>query len=134
MSDINFIKENILVLFEKFEEFLASKTVVGEPIKIGEITMIPIVSMSFGLGAGGGDGADCGGNKGYGGGSGVGAKVSPVAVLVIKGDTIETIQLKKTGGFEKLVEMVPELVDKVKDCCGSKEKTGEKSEEKGCCC
>lgn len=123
----DFMKENLAVLFEKFEQFLTSKTVVGEPIKMGEITLIPIISMTFGLGVGGGDGADNSGNKGYGSGSGVGAKVSPIAVLVVKGDTIETIQLKKTGGFERLVEMVPDLVEKVKDCCDKKEKTEEKS-------
>jgi uncharacterized spore protein YtfJ len=91
------VTENVNVLFEKLEEFLKSKTVVGEAIKIGETTIIPFISVSFGLGTGGGDGTDSKGSKGLGGGSGCGAKVTPTAVLIIKGDQTELILLKNRG-------------------------------------
>ena len=117
------VTENVNVLFEKLEEFLKSKTVVGEAIKIGETTLIPFISVSFGLGTGGGDGTDGKGSKGLGGGSGCGAKVTPMAVLIIKGDQTELIPIKKSGGLEKLVEMVPDIVNKIKDekCCKGEE-------------
>ncbi len=116
--DLN-ITENVNSLFEKLEEFLKSKTVVGEEIKIGETTLIPFITVSFGLGAGGGDGADNKGSKGVGGGAGVGARVAPTAVLVIKGDQVELLPIKKSGGLDKLLEMVPDIVNKIKDekCC-----------------
>jgi uncharacterized spore protein YtfJ len=113
--DLN-ITENVNSLFEKL---LKSKTVVGEEIKIGETTLIPFITVSFGLGAGGGDGADNKGSKGVGGGAGVGARVAPTAVLVIKGDQVELLPIKKSGGLDKLLEMVPDIVNKIKDekCC-----------------
>ncbi|HOQ38070.1 MAG TPA: spore germination protein GerW family protein [Acetivibrio sp.] len=110
------VNENVSVLFDKLEKFLTSKTVIGEPIKVGEATLIPFISTSFGLGTGGGSGSDTRGDQGTGVGSGMGAKISPTAVLVIKGDNIEMLPIKKSSSFEKLVEMVPEIVSKV-NCC-----------------
>lgn len=116
--------ENVSVLFEKLEKFLTSKTVVGEPIQIGETTLVPIVSLSFGVGSGGGDGSDDKGSKGFGSGGGVGAKATPTAVIVIKGDKVELLPLKSQGGLEKLLDMVPEIVSKIEV------KKDEKSESK----
>lgn len=113
------VNENITVLFEKLEKFLTSKTVIGESIQVGDATLIPFITTSFGIGSGGGDGTDAKGSKGIGGGSGIGAKISPTAVLVIKGDKIEVLPIKKNAGFEKLIEMVPDIVSKVN--CSKKE-------------
>lgn len=108
-------KENIETIFGKLENFFKSKTVVGEPIKVGETTIIPFVDISFGLGAGGGDGKDDEGNDGSGSGAGAGGRISATAVLVIKGDQVELLPIKKAGGFERLLDMVPEIVEKVKE-------------------
>lgn len=108
-------KENIDAIFEKLENFLKSKTVIGEPIKVGETTIIPFIDITFGLGTGGGGGKDEKGNDGTGSGAGAGAKISATAVLVIKGDQVELLPIKKAGGLEKLLDMVPEIVNKVKE-------------------
>jgi len=128
MADSIFdVNENVGVLFEKLEKFLTSKTVIGEAIKVGEATLIPFITTSFGLGSGGGDGRDPKGAAGIGGGSGIGARISPTAVLVIKGEQIEMIPIKKNAGFEKLVEMVPEIVSKV-NCKKNDKKVNEEEE------
>ncbi len=129
MADCKFnVNESVSVLFEKLEKFLTSKTVIGEPIKIGEATLIPFITTSFGLGAGGGDGHDPKGAGGIGGGSGIGARISPTAVLVIKGEQIEMIPIKKNAGFEKLIEMVPDIVSKV-NCCKKDDEKAKEDEE-----
>ncbi|HSL93124.1 MAG TPA: spore germination protein GerW family protein [Bacillota bacterium] len=114
-------KENIEVLFERLENFMKSKTVVGETIVVGDTTLVPFLSVSFGLGSGGGDGGDDKGNKGVGGGAGIGAKALPVAVLVIKGDKVDLLPITKQANLGKLLEMVPGLIAKIKpatdDCC-----------------
>ncbi|KDR95470.1 Uncharacterized spore protein YtfJ [Peptoclostridium litorale DSM 5388] len=103
--------ENVNALFERFEKFFTSKTVVGESIQVGDITLIPLMSISFGLGTGGG--TDPKGNQGEGGGGGIGAKASPTAIIVIKGGDVQVVSVGAPHGFEKLVEMVPEVVSKV---------------------
>lgn len=108
------LNENVNTLFESLEKFLTSKTVVGEPIRIGEVTLVPIINLAFGVGTGGGDGIDDKGSKGLGAGGGVGAKASPTAIIVIKGDSVEMLPIKSSNGLEKLIDMVPEIVSKVK--------------------
>lgn len=120
------IKENIDVLFEKFENFIKSETVIGSEIKIGDITIIPLSSISFTLGAGGGSGKDKNGSGGDGGGSGIAAKASPTALLVVNNGDIKIMPIKKGNSFESLLEAVPNLIDKIKenskkDCCDTGE-------------
>lgn len=112
MSDNYSINESINNIFDKLESFLKTKTVVGEPMKIGDVTIVPFIDISFGLGTGGGSGIEDKGNKGSGGGAGSGGKISPTAILVIKGDQIELLPIKKSGGLDKLIEMVPNIIEK----------------------
>lgn len=114
MADFDF-KENIGTIFDKLENFFKTKTVVGEPIKIGETTIVPFINLTFGLGTGGGNGTDEKGNGGIGGGGGTGAKIAPTAVLVIQGEKVELLPIKKSGGLDKLVDMVPGIIEKINE-------------------
>ena len=118
MQEFDKTKENIEVLFGRLENFMKSKTVVGETIVVGDTTLVPFLSVSFGLGSGGGDGGDDKGNKGVGGGAGIGAKALPVAVLVIKGDRVDLLPITKQANLGKLLEMVPGLIEKIKPATG----------------
>ncbi len=83
------------MLFEKLKDFVTSKTVVGEEIKIGKLTLIPIIEVTFGMGSGTGEGI------------GIGVKARPSAFIVIKGEEVELLSLRKPGSLEKLVEKFP---------------------------
>ena len=100
-------------VYESLEKFLQTKTVVGEPIAIGSITLIPIISVSFGLGGGGGEGGTSGSDTGSGTGAGAGGRVSPKAILVIKNDEVSLLPISDKGSLEKILEMVPDLVEKL---------------------
>lgn len=126
--DVN-LNENISLLFEKLENFIKNKTIFGESIQIGDATLIPVVNVSFGLGSGGGDGSDSKGNGGVGGGAGIGAKASPTAIIVIKGDKVEVLPIKKSSGLEKLIEMVPDILEKVKTETVDKKKDEDEDKE-----
>ncbi len=107
-------------LFEKLERFLRTETVVGEPFKVGEITMIPIISVSFGVAGGEGGGKDNKGNDGSGYGGATGCKITPNAILVIKNDEVSVLSLTGKGSLERIVEMVPEIMTRL-DCCKTKD-------------
>lgn len=106
------IKENLETLFEKLENFFRTETVVGKPIEVGNVTLIPIIDIGFGMGTGGGSGKDCKGNDGTGGGAGVGAKITPNSILVIKGTEVSIIALKDKGSLDRVLEMVPDIINK----------------------
>ena len=109
------IPENIDQLFEKFENFIKNKTVIGEPFQIGDITLIPTLSISFGLGTGGEDETDPKKGQQTSGGAGMGGRILPIAMIVIKNGEISVIPIKQNTGLDKLVEMVPDLMDKIKE-------------------
>lgn len=116
--------ENVNVLFERLEKFFTSKTVIGETIQVGDVTLIPLVSLSFGLGSGGG--GEMKNEQSEGGGGGIGAKASPTAVIIVKGGEVQIMSIGTPGGLEKFIEMVPEVLSKVMN----KEKETEEASEK----
>ena len=96
---------NLEVLFSKMEEFVSSKTVVGDAIKIGDVTLLPLVDVSVGVGAGGGE-------KGQGGG-GLGAKIMPSAVIAIYNGNVQLINIKNQDAVSKLIDMAPGIAAKL---------------------
>jgi uncharacterized spore protein YtfJ len=100
----------------EIEKVLNTKTVVGEPVKIGETTIVPLISIGFGFGAGGGSGRGESKQKGEGegGGTGGGAWIRPVALVVLSGQTVrvEPIMGHIGGALEKLGEIIPTTIDR----------------------
>ena len=125
MFEFKSIEENVGAMMDKLEMFLVNKTVVGEKIEIGNVTIIPFLSVGFGSGVGLGEGGSAE-NKGNGGGGGIGGSIKPIAVLVIKDGSVEMLPIKKSSGLEALVAMVPDIMEKV-----NFEKAGE--DKKACC-
>ncbi len=98
----NDVVENLL---KGMDSFLSSKTVVGEPMTVGDITLIPLTEVTFGIAAGTGT-AD----KKMNGRGGMGGKMSPSAVLVIKDGKTRIINVKNQDAVTKILDLVPELV------------------------
>ncbi len=96
-------------LFQGMDKFLTTKTVVGEPKIVGETTIIPLVDVSFGVAAG----AYAGEQKNNGAG-GMGGKMSASAVLVIHGDQIRLVNVKNQDAITKIIDMVPDVLDRFK--------------------
>lgn len=109
------VKESMESITEYLEKSLSTKTVIGEPQHVGDITLIPVMDVAFGFGAGGGEGGAPGekGGTGTGSGGGAGARMSARAIIVIKGNDVSILPMNKGGGFEKLVDAVPGLIEKL---------------------
>ena len=97
-------------LFKGLDNFLTTKSVVGEPVKVGDQIMVPLADVSFGLGAG----AFAASSKDNAGG-GMGAKISPAAVLMISKDgTTKLVNLKAQDAVSKLMDMAPDLISRIR--------------------
>jgi len=114
MAASNF-SESITSLYQGLDKVISSKTVVGDPVEVGGITIIPLVDVQFGMGAGS-SGSNGGSNekkaKNQGGLAG---KVSPSSVLVIKDGHTRLINIKNQDNITKLLDLVPDVLDRIKD-------------------
>ncbi|CAG9714171.1 GerW family sporulation protein [Clostridium neonatale] len=109
----NNFKESIDSIFSNFERFIKTETVVGQPIVVGEVTLVPIISVFFGCGAGGGKGSDNKSIDSDGAGGGGGARITTDAIVVIKKGEVSMLPIKSKNNLEALIEMVPEIITKV---------------------
>lgn len=102
------LNSNLEVLFNKMENFVASKTVVGDPINMNDIIIIPLIDISLGVGASASDHQA----KKENGVGGLGAKITPSSVLVIQNGSVQLINIKNHDSLSKLIDMVPGVVSK----------------------
>jgi len=115
------VSELMKETMDKVRLMADANAVVGQPIVTGEVTLIPISRVSVGVGVGGSDFTtknqrpDSSAN--FGGGSGAGMNIDPIAFLVIRGDSVRVLPMlpPADGALGRVVDMVPELVDKVTD-------------------
>ena len=112
------LSEMVQEAMGKVREMVDANTIVGQPISTADgVTLIPISKVSFGFGGGG---VEYGGKatpaeKNLGGGVSAGVKITPTAFLVVKDGTVRVlpVAVPATSTVDRVVEMVPALVDKV---------------------
>ena len=76
--------------------------------------LLPLVDVTFGVGAGAKDkNYDKNGLASAMGGAG--AKMSPSAILVIQGGSIRMVNVKNQDLATRLVDMVPDVLERVKN-------------------
>lgn len=94
-------------LMKGMNAVIGTKTVVGEATQVGDTIILPLVDVSFGVGAGA-SAAD----KKNGGGGGFSAKMTPSAVLVIKNGSTKLVNIKNQDTITKVLDMIPDIVEK----------------------
>ena len=99
----NNFSEVVSSLLSGVDNFLSTKTVVGQATQI----ILPLVDVTFGVGAGAAAGEQK--NSGFGGITG---KMSPSAVLVIKNGQTKLVNVRNQDAVTKIIDMIPDLVDK----------------------
>lgn len=103
---------------EKIKDMVDCQTIIGDPIDAGEgIKVIPISKVTYGFASGGSDFPTKSSKELFGGGGGAGVTISPVAFLVINnGDvSVKYISEGSENSAERIIGMVPEVVNKVSD-------------------
>lgn len=119
MSTLN---ENFESMFSKMENFVSTKTVVGEPLEIGDITIIPLVDVTFGVGAGSKAAAKAKEERGNSATGGLGAKITPTAVMIIQNGTVQILNVSNQTAIDKIVNMAPGIMNKLNFSAGVRQK------------
>ena len=106
MADNSF-NNTVESLFKGMDSFITTKTVVGDPIHIGDTIILPLVDVSFGVAAGA-----FSQEKKNNGAGGMGGKINPSAVLVIQNGVTKLVNIKNQDGMTKILDMVPDFINK----------------------
>ena len=99
--------DTVNTLFQGMDGFVSTKTVVGDAIHIGDTIIVPLVNVTFGVAAGA-----FRGEKKLNSGGGLGGKMTPSAVLVIHNGVTRMISVDSHSGIEKILDMIPDFVEK----------------------
>lgn len=101
----------------KIKSLIDTDTIIGNPVKTPDGTVvIPVSKVTLGFVTGGGEYSDINNNKKmetfpFAGGSGGGISVSPIGFLVDNGKTIKIMPINGENAYDKLLEIVPELIE-----------------------
>ncbi len=106
MQDNQF-SSTVQSLFKGMDSFITTKTVVGDAVHIDDTIILPLIEVSFGVGAGA-----FSQEKKNNAGGGMGGKITPSAVLVIQNGTTKLVNVKNQDGITKVLDMVPDFVNR----------------------
>jgi len=106
----NKFNATVSALFSGMDSVVSSKTVVGDAIHIGETIILPLVDVSFAVGAGAFN--DEKKEKGAGG---LGGKISPSAVLVIQNGRTKLVNIKNQDTMTKILDLIPDVMDRISE-------------------
>lgn len=103
----NQFASTIEALFQGLDQFVTTKTVVGDAVRVEDAIILPLIDVSCGMAAG--SFQDNAKKKGSGG---MGAKISPSAILVIQNGSTRLVNIKDQNTVNKMLDMVPDLVNR----------------------
>ena len=115
----------------KIREMVDVNSVIGTPITTADgVTIIPVSKVSVGFGGGGSDFVSKNVNKQenpFGGGAGGGVNVTPIAFLIVKEGSVRMLPVAVPANTtaDRLVEMIPDTLDKITDFISSHTKKNE---------
>lgn len=115
MNGENSVKEVMNTTMEKLRGMVDADVIIGTPIKVEKITLIPVSKASFGMASGGSDFSSKSGAPLFGGAGGAGVTVTPIAFIAVNGDSVRMMPIYNSmSTVDKAISMTPELIDKVK--------------------
>ena len=128
MEENHPIDELMVTAMNSIKQMIDVDTIIGQPIKaLDNTVIIPISKVGFGFAAGGSEFNDETVNiynrkekeenikyrLPFGGGSGAGVSINPVAFLIVQDDNVKLLEASHVSALDKLVEYVPDVIEKV---------------------
>ncbi|MBR5773688.1 MAG: sporulation protein YtfJ [Clostridia bacterium] len=115
----NNVGELFGITTEKIKAMVDVDSILGTPIKIDDVTIIPVSKVTYGFGSGGSDFATKNNPDLFGGGGGAGITIAPVAFIVVSNGDVR-IKPISTGDdpLERAITLIPDAVDKLVDLVG----------------
>ncbi len=107
---------------ENLKSMIDVETIIGDPIiTSNDITIIPLSKLTFGFISGGSEiplktNSNLKDAYPFGGGSSSGVSIKPIALLVVKNDSIRLIPVNSSNS-SKILDSIPQLINFIEDLC-----------------
>ncbi|MCX7773698.1 MAG: GerW family sporulation protein [Clostridia bacterium] len=130
------IEELMKTAMESIKEMVDVNTIVGDAVQtIDGTVIIPVSRVAFGFAAGGGEYSNDRRTESatypFAGGSGAGVSINPVAFMVVgRNNTIKMISASPQASLDRILDNVPEIIEKVKKAFDSHGKCDSKRDDK----
>ncbi len=113
---------------QKIKEMVDVNTIIGDPVTTPDgTTIIPVSKVSFGFASGGSDLPTNNPKQTFGGGGGAGITIQPLAFLVVHQGDVKLLQIATSSNTaEKIVNTVPDVIDKISDAIAKGRETSPK--------
>ena len=110
------IKNIMDVTMDKLRAMVDANTIIGDPIVVDGVTLIPVSKVSFGLATGGSDFPSKTQSGLFGGGGGAGVTVSPVAFIAVSDGNVRMMPVyNELSSFDKAMAMAPDVLERAKE-------------------
>lgn len=110
------------VTMDKLRAMVDADVITGTPVTVGDVTLVPVSRVSFGLATGGSDFPTKNQGQLFGGGGGAGVTIVPVAFIAIRGTDVKMMPVyNELTTVEKAISMAPEIIEKAKELFPKKE-------------
>ena len=105
--------------FSKLRSIVDADTVIGKPLVLEDGTgILPVSRVTMGFLTGGGEYSDISAKSSelpFAGGSGIGAAVTPVGFLVMRGKDWKILHIGDRTLYDKVLSMIPEALEALAD-------------------
>jgi uncharacterized spore protein YtfJ len=136
-GDAMAVQEILKTLLGELKSIARSETVVGDPIRAGDTTIVPVSRVNIGFGVGGGDMdgelPTSRPSKGHAGvaGTGGGISVDPVAFIVVNPEgRAQLLPLRGSiSQVARVIDLVPEVLDRLMKGRSNGENEGESGDQ-----
>jgi uncharacterized spore protein YtfJ len=120
----NNVMDVITGIVGELKGMASAEAIIGDPVTVGDKTVVPIVKITVGFGAGGGEGEKEKSVGGFGAGGGGGAIIEPAAFIIMDKDGISLLPAKP-GRIDSIVEAIPGVVNKLINLKNKLKKSGD---------
>lgn len=120
----NSVNAKLEATISQIKSVVDVNTIIGQPIVVGNVTILPISKVTYGFASGGSDLPNKTNKDLFAGGGGAGVSLQPLAFLIVQESGVRILEIssKYNDGLDRALTMAPDIIDKIKDAIGSGKK------------
>ncbi len=127
----NSVNAKLEATISQIKSVVDVNTIIGQPIVVGNVTILPVSKVTYGFASGGTDLPNKTNKELFAGGGGAGVTLQPLAFLVVQESGVRILEIssKYNDGLDRALTMAPDIIDRIKEAIGGKKEDSEETAE-----